>query len=86
MILSRHRIVGLKHRRQAPADGRAIVHRHFTIGPLGHDLHRAAVAAGNLHPHQTVAKLFNHRLGEFSDSPLFPGLVGKAVVFVCYRV
>ena len=38
------------------------------VRPLRHDLHGAAFGAGNFDPHQPIAELFDHRLGDSGDA------------------
>ena len=60
-------------RRRAPATARASTSSQSSIvmravRPLGHDLHGAAVGAGDAHPHQTVAEALEHRLDDRGDA------------------
>ena len=62
------RIGDVEHRRQRARGGFAILDQHRAVGPLGHDLHGAAVAAGDAHAHQPIAEAFEHRLGDRGDA------------------
>jgi hypothetical protein len=70
-VAAGHRVERIEQRRKLAADLCAILDRHLAPRPLSHHLHRAAVAARNLDPHQAEAKLIEHRLGEIGD--LAPG-------------
>ena len=61
------RIGLIEHRRQRARGGFAILDQHRAVRLLRHDLHGAAVAAGDAHAHQPVAKARQHRLGERGD-------------------
>ena len=50
------RIGDVEHRRQRARDRLAILDRHRAVRPLRHDLHGAAVDAGDAHPHQPIAE------------------------------
>ena len=63
-----HGIGHIENRRERARNRLAILHRHAAVRPLGHDLHRAALRAGDAHAHEAVAEPFDHRLGDAGDA------------------
>ena len=58
------RIGHVEHRRERARDRLAVLDRHRAVRPFGHDLDRAAVEPGNLHPHQAVPDAGQDGLGD----------------------
>ena len=79
-VAARHRIERFEQRRKLAADRCAIVDGHLTVRPVRHHLHRSAVTARNLHPHEAEAKFVKHRLGEIGDLAFGAALLGKAAI------
>jgi hypothetical protein len=52
----------------------------LTVRPVRHHLHRSAVTARNLYPHQAEAKFTKHRLGEIGDLPFCATFRGEAAI------
>ena len=68
----------VEQRRQLARDGLAVVDRHGTVGALGHDLERFALAPHNLNAHKTISESGKHRPGEFGIAGGEPCLVNEA--------
>ena len=66
-ITARHRVAGFQQRRDFAADGCAIVDRHLPFRTFRHDLHGAAVAAGDLDAHKAKTQFLDGGLGEIGD-------------------
>ena len=62
----------IEHRRERARRGFAVLEQHGAIGLLRHDLHGAAVAAGNSHAHQPVAEAASTGSASAATGPSVP--------------
>ena len=87
MIGAPYGVVHVQRRRHGSAHGLAIVHRHASVRPLGHDLDRATIDAIDANPHEPVAEItqrrFHHRAHAGGDAVIHdqPGFVESFVRF-----
>ena len=66
-IAAADRIFDVERGRQRAARRLAILDREGAVGPLRHDLNRAAVAARDMDAHQPIAEIRKDRLGDRRD-------------------
>jgi hypothetical protein len=88
MIRHLDRIVDVERRRDCLAHGLAAFDGHRAVRLLRHDLHRAAVLAGDAHAHQPIAEIGDRRLDDGRDARGDAALDDDALVLIgcCCRL